>query len=266
MKNVLSLDSSRAIEQALTMGEITVFYQPQIAIPSYDVCGLEALVRWNHPIHGLLSPAAFLPEVERHGLIYALDAYVRAQVVADLVDFRVKKPRLIASVNVAAIEFLHGSLREELARLTQDHGLSPDALQLELLEQTLLDESADELIHALRADGYALALDDFGTGYASIRYLSRFVFRELKIDASFIRSMTTSHRAQALVSGMVQLGHALHMRVLAEGVETHTQLALLSAMGVDRVQGFLMGRPVMKKTLLDTWETTRSVSLISREP
>ncbi len=237
----------RTMEQelrlALLRDELRLHYQPLLDSATLEVDGYEALVRWEHPVRGRISPAEFIPVAEECGLIVPLGQWVLDTACTEAASW--DQPRRIA-VNLSPAQFRQRDLAEGVRRTLIRTGLAPSRLELEITEGILIDdaERALTMLHELKALGVRIALDDFGTGYSSLSYLRRFPFDKLKIDASFIRGLGDGGEADAIVRAIVGLGRSLGLHVTAEGVETQDQLSRLRAHECDQVQGFLLGRPV----------------------
>jgi diguanylate cyclase (GGDEF)-like protein/PAS domain S-box-containing protein len=240
----LSLES--ALRRAVERGELLLHYQPQVDLAAARICGMEALVRWNHPDLGMVSPARFIPLAEETGLVVPIGDWVlrtacaqsRAWQQAGLEPVRV-------SVNVSARQFRQRDLTGSVAAALRDTGLDPRYLELELTESIIMQdvEAVIAIMRELKALGGELAIDDFGTGYSSLAYLRRFPVDRLKIDQSFVREIVTDRDAQAIAQAVISLGKALGLRVIAEGVETREQAQFLARHGCHEVQGYLYARP-----------------------
>ncbi len=229
------------LRRDLAEGRLTMVYQPQVD-SQRRLIGVEALVRWTHPELGPISPATFVPMAEECGLIDALGEFTLRRAFEDSLRWEGLK----VAVNVSAIQLRDEAFAARLISMATTQGVSPDAIEIELTEGVLVDESGAVLtgLKVLRNAGFSLAIDDFGTGYSSLSYLSRFPIGKIKIDRSFVVDLGESEAADALVSTIVQLGRSLNMRVLAEGVETNDQWLRLSAAGCREFQGYLTSRPV----------------------
>ncbi|MCK2055969.1 EAL domain-containing protein [Methylobacterium sp. 37f] len=231
------------LRRALAAGQFELHYQPLVAVRTRTLNGFEALLRWRHPEHGLISPATFIPLAEETGLIRPIGAWVLAQACHDAVDW---PDALKVAVNLSSVQFVRGDLVNDVAQALMRSGLPASRLELEITESVLLQDNAETLrtLHRLQALGLRIAMDDFGTGYSSVSYLRRFPFDKLKIDQSFVRTLGREAGSIAIVRAMVGLGKACNMGVVAEGVETLEQAAILEAEGCDEVQGFLFSRPL----------------------
>jgi diguanylate cyclase (GGDEF)-like protein len=228
---------------ALERGELELRYQPLFDLENNRICSFEALLRWNHPKRGLISPVEFIPIAEDTGLIVPIGAWV----VREACNQAVTWPEAIRiAVNVSPVQFHRGALHETVLQALATTGLAPNRLEIEITESIFLEgsESTLKLLHALRALGVRVALDDFGTGYSSLSYLQSFPFDKLKIDRSFIHNLLTREGASAIVRAITELAHALNIETTAEGVEETAQLMELRAHGCSSVQGFLFAEPM----------------------
>ncbi|HWL82643.1 MAG TPA: EAL domain-containing protein [Roseomonas sp.] len=227
---------------ALARGQLSLFYQPLVDTERNRVGGFEALLRWQHPARGSVSPAVFIPVAEETGMITAIGAWVIRKACADAVRWPL--PVKVA-VNLSPVQFRDRSLPRIVAEALAESGLDPARLELEITESLLLldDEMVLEILHGLRAQGVRIAMDDFGTGYSSLSYLRRFPFDKIKIDQSFVRGMMEQEDCAAIVSTVVSLGRMLGMAVNAEGVETREQFLALREQGCNEVQGYLFSAP-----------------------
>ena len=235
------------LRTALAQGELCVHYQPIVAAHSGELVGLEALVRWQHPERGTVSPADFIPLAEETKLITELDRYVLREACAQVGRWqRAFRRPLTLSVNLSGQQFTRPDLACYVRSILQDTGFDAQRLHLELTESLLIEgsEQVAEALTTLRALGVKLHLDDFGTGYSSLSYLQRFSAHTIKIDRSFIRNLTESQESATLVRTIILMADALGMQVVAEGVETEAQLDYLKALGCDYLQGYLFGKPL----------------------
>jgi diguanylate cyclase (GGDEF)-like protein len=228
---------------ALERGEFALYYQPLFDLEHNRICSFEALLRWNHPQRGLVSPVEFIPVAEDTGLIVPIGAWV----IREACEQAVRWPEQIrVAVNVSPVQFHRGALHETILRALADSGLAPSRLEVEITESIFLEgsEATLKLLHSLRALGVRVALDDFGTGYSSLSYLQSFPFDKLKIDRSFIHNLLTREGASAIVRAITELAHALGIETTAEGVEETAQLMELRSHGCSSVQGFLFAEPM----------------------
>jgi predicted signal transduction protein with EAL and GGDEF domain len=231
------------LRRALARREMEVVYQPVFGGEPLVVVGYEALLRWHHPVRGLVPPAEFIPLAESSGEIGALGQWVLETACREAV--RWDAPYRV-SVNLSPAQFAERDLPGRVARVLSQSGLPPQRLEIEVTEGLLIEDTdrALAILLALKAQGVRIALDDFGTGYASLSYLRRFPFDRIKIDRSFIAELGVDPGADAIVRSIMALTRSLQLDVTAEGVETETQLALLRAQRCGQLQGFLLGRPV----------------------
>jgi EAL domain-containing protein (putative c-di-GMP-specific phosphodiesterase class I)/DNA-binding response OmpR family regulator len=241
----LALESN--LRGALERGELMVYYQPRVEIASGRIVGFEALLRWRHPELGLVSPAQFVPLAEESGLIVPIGEWVLREACAQNQRWRESGlPHVCMAVNLSAVQFRRPELECHIAQALEEANLAAEGLELELTESMLLHR-ADETVERLRtikAMGIRLAIDDFGTGYSSLSYIKRFPVDALKIDQSFIREVTTSAEDAAITTSIVLMGKGLDLTVVAEGVETRSQLEFLRVLECDEAQGYLFSRPV----------------------
>ena len=227
---------------ALSRKEFELFYQPVFDAKTSRLCGVEALVRWRHPVMGLMAPDRFISLAEETGLMEPLGQWILAQACLDAVSW---PDHIKVAVNLSAAQFRSGALFDVILCALVESGLPPDRLELEITESLLLQnkESHSVIIQQLKNIGVTIVLDDFGTGYASLSYLTMFPFDKIKIDKSFTQGLSSRVDCAAVVSSVLSLARGLDIEVTAEGVETKEQFELLRASGVDQVQGYLFGRP-----------------------
>jgi diguanylate cyclase len=241
----LSLESS--LRRALERDEFRVFYQPQVNLQTGEVVGAEALVRWQNPERGMISPADFIPLAEETGLIRSIGEWVLHTACQQTQTWRLAGfSSLQIAVNLSGRQFNQPHLGQKIAQTLASTGLDPTALELELTESTLLQNAsaAIAMLAELKTLGVQVAIDDFGTGYASLSYLQQFPFDTLKIDQCFVHNVTTDSRNAAITTAVLQLSRSLSLRVVAEGVETESELAFLRRYRCDVIQGYLFSRPV----------------------
>ena len=237
----------RELRQALERGEFVLHYQPQLELASGRLVGAEALVRWNHPERGLVPPGEFIPAAEANGLIRPLGAWVLREACRQATVWRERGWDLSVAVNLSPAQLRHRQLLPLIGVALEAAGLEPARLELEITEGVLMEnveQQGDGLLRGLTADGVRLALDDFGIGYSSLAYLRHLPVKTIKIDRSFVRDLGQDPDALALVRAIVTLGHSLRKRVVAEGIENATQLALLRELGCDEAQGYHIARPL----------------------
>jgi diguanylate cyclase (GGDEF)-like protein/PAS domain S-box-containing protein len=236
-------EMKRELGNAIGRDELTILYQPQIDVQSNRLVGFEALLRWNSPTRGPVSPAVFIPLAEESGLIEEIGAFVLRRATAEAVRW---PDGIGVAVNLSPAQFKSGAVGEAVIEALKASGLEPGRLELEITESVLLDQSSGAIgaLEELHAAGVRVALDDFGTGYSSLSYLQRFDFDKLKIDRSFISGLPGNQGSVAIVRAIVGLGRSLRTRVTAEGVETFEQLMFLAEEGCDEAQGYLFSQPM----------------------
>jgi EAL domain-containing protein (putative c-di-GMP-specific phosphodiesterase class I) len=241
-----------ALRHAIDAGEFFLHYQPKVDMRSGRIVGVEALIRWNRPGHGLIAPADFVPQLEESGLILEVGAWVLRRSAADYRGWLQKglsAPRI--AVNVSPLQLRHSDFIATLEQAVGSNDEPPVPLDIEITEGVLM-EKTDEVIQTLtriRLMGVFVAIDDFGTGYSSLRYLAHLPIDTLKIDRSFVMAMTENADDMAIVSSIISLAHGLDLNVVAEGVETEEQRKLLRLLRCDQMQGYLYSRPVAKDEL-----------------
>jgi diguanylate cyclase (GGDEF)-like protein len=240
----LSLESD--LRGALAAGQLHVQYQPVVNLLTGQISGAETLLRWTHPTRGPVSPMTFIPVAEDAGLIGPIGQYVLAEACRQTAAWNEAGYRLRVAVNVSGLQLHDPGFVGQVAAELHDAGIAPSQLCLELTESTLMDDAmrASDVLAELKDVGVELSVDDFGTGYSSLAYLKRFPVDELKVDRSFISNLGTEGQDQTLVAAMVAMGHALGLHVVAEGVETHAQMATLLTLGCRTAQGYLFARPL----------------------
>jgi EAL domain-containing protein (putative c-di-GMP-specific phosphodiesterase class I) len=242
-----SLTLEASLRRALEREELTVFYQPKIEIATNKIIGMEALVRWQHPELGMVSPAQFIPIAEETGLIIPIGEFVLRKAVEDNKKWQSMGLEPIRmAVNLSSIQFRRPDLFDTVIGVLEDYRMDPEWLELEITESILLKnvEATISTLHRLKRAGIHLSIDDFGTGYSSLSYLKRFPVDTLKIDQSFIREVTSNADDASITTSIILMGHSLKLRVIAEGVETKSQLAFLRVLECDEVQGYYFSAPV----------------------
>ena len=228
---------------AIERGELELYYQPLFDLEQSRICSFEALLRWNHPTRGQISPAEFVPVAEDTGLIVPIGNWAIREACAQAVTW---PDHIRIAVNVSPVQFHRGGLQETIVSALGESGLAPARFEVEITESVFLDggEATLNMLHALRSLGVRIALDDFGTGYSSLSYLQSFPFDKLKIDRSFIQNLLTRDGASAIVRAITELAQALGIETTAEGVEETAQLMELRSHGCSSVQGFLFAEPM----------------------
>jgi diguanylate cyclase (GGDEF)-like protein/PAS domain S-box-containing protein len=236
-----------ALRRAIERREFLLHYQPKVKIGSGEICGFEALLRWQNPEHGLVPPLEFVPVLEDTGLIVPVGEWVIGQVCAQIRHWQASGLRVPpVAVNLSARQFQLKGLEETVSRALRESGIDPALLHFELTESLLMKEPevAARTLRGLKELGVMLSVDDFGTGYSSLSYLKRFPIDALKIDRAFIHDVTIDPDDAAITFAIIGLAHSLKLKVIAEGVETEDQLRFLRMHGCDEMQGFLFSRPV----------------------
>ncbi|WP_198678710.1 putative bifunctional diguanylate cyclase/phosphodiesterase [Pseudidiomarina insulisalsae] len=234
--------------------ELYLVYQPRLDMVSGEYIGAEALIRWNHPTLGAVSPMEFVPLIERTPLARELTDWVIRNAVRQAAQWREQGNELQISVNIAAANLEEENFCDRLLHYLKQAGLQRNAVELELTESSLMNnnKAASEQLHCIASSGLSLAIDDFGTGYSSLAYLQNIPARVVKIDRAFIDGIENNDRKQVLVRAMISMTQELGYRVVAEGIETEAAHRLLKNFGCDEVQGYLFGRP-MKQKEFERW-------------
>ena len=243
---VARLEMENDLRRALERGEFRLDYQPRVDLASGRVLGVEALVRWDHPSRGLVVPGSFIPVAEESGLIVPLGSWVLREACRQGAAWiREGVAPVTIAVNVSAKQFRHDGFLDDVRGALEDTRLPASSLEVELTESLLVQDFQRTLaqLGELKALGVRLSVDDFGTGYSSMSYLKRFPVDNLKVDRSFVRDLTTDANDRAIAASIVALGHQLGLRVVAEGVESAEQLAILQGQTCDEYQGFLFSEP-----------------------
>jgi len=237
------------LRQAVAQQAFTLHYQPRFCCRTDRIVGAEALIRWTHRRRGLVSPAYFIPVAEQNGLIVKIGSFALRHACTEAATWT--DTTAVISVNVSPRQLSDRALLTQVAQALEESGLAPERLELELTESMLLNVDTDTLfcLSALRDRGIGLALDDFGTGYASLGMLRRLPLTAMKIDRSLVRDLPDDREDVAIARAAVQTGHAMGLRVVAEGVETSAQRDFLAAIGCDEGQGYLFARPMPAEQL-----------------
>jgi len=235
------------LRRARERQEFVLHYQPKVSAEDGALLGAEALVRWNHPVRGLVPPGEFIPLAEKTGLIFQIGHWVLDEACRQMSAWRdAGHIEWTVSVNLSALQFNHPGLIQMVREALQRHALEPRCLTLEITESTAMRDADLSLaiLRQLTEMGVSISIDDFGTGYSSLLYLKRLPATELKIDRGFVRDLTHDTEDAAIIAAIVALGHTLNLKVVAEGVETLEQQEFLTRLGCNSLQGFLLGRPV----------------------
>lgn len=229
------------LRSAISCKQLSLHYQPH-ALVSGEIVGFEALLRWRHPVRGMIAPSEFIPLAEESGLILPIGEWVLREACREAAGW--SKPLQIA-VNLSPAQFRHGDLPGIVHLILMETGLAPNRLELEITESVLFDDfsRATATLRRLKSLGVRIAMDDFGTGYSSLSYLQSFPFDKIKIDQSFVSKITEHPHSAAIIRAIVGLGRGLSMNIVAEGVETSAQLEFLRQEDCNGVQGYFIGRP-----------------------
>ena len=241
------LELENALRQALDARQFVLYYQPRVDMLSGRIVGAEALIRWEHPQRGLVSPMEFIPLAEETGLIVPIGAWVIDTVCAQQAAWLEQKIELVpVAINLSAVQFKKGQVLQTIGEAVARHGLPPRYIEFELTESVVMDnpEEATRNLRALKSMGMKLSLDDFGTGYSSLAYLKRFPFDFVKIDRAFVTDITNNTEDAAIATAIIAMAHSLNLRVVAEGVETEGQLRYLRRHRCDEMQGYYFSRPL----------------------
>lgn len=235
------------LHKALERDEFELYYQPQFDANSHEICGIEVLVRWRHPEHGLVSPATFIEIAEETGLIAPIGQWVLLQSCIQMKSWLDQgHPHVPLSVNVSLKQFMQKNFTQVVANVLEQSNLPPEYLILEVTESVTIDlERAIKVMEELNKLGVKISLDDFGTGYSSLQYLSELPIAEMKIDKSFVDGIEKNDRSKAIIAMIVKLGHLLNVSVIAEGVENRNQYLYLKEQGCDKIQGYFFSKPLI---------------------
>jgi len=235
------------LRKAIKENELTLYFQPQINIKTNEINAMEALIRWNHPEMGLISPADFIPVAEESGLILSIDDWVLRAACLKIKEWQnAGYPPVRVAINLSAAQFLQNNLIEKIDEILAETAVDPAYLELEITENMVMHDiqAAIDMLWKLKQRGIHLAIDDFGTGYSSLTYLKELPVDTLKIDRSFIKDVDSDTQSGSLTKAIITLAHDLNLKVIAEGVENIQQLALVKQQSCDTVQGFYFSRPL----------------------
>jgi EAL domain-containing protein (putative c-di-GMP-specific phosphodiesterase class I) len=244
------------MRQALESNDFRLWYQPIVNLATREVVAFEALLRWEHPERGLISPADFVPVAEETGLIVPLGAWVLKEACREAMAW---PEHIKVSVNLSAIQFRNNAPAFDVAAALARSNLAPRRLEVEITETVMLHdtEATLETLRQIKALGVTIAMDDFGTGYSSLGFLRRFPFDKIKIDQTFVRGMCDNEESHAIVHAVTGLARSLGMTTTAEGVETAELLQALNAEGCTEAQGYYFSRPVPADKVADVLATIR---------
>ncbi len=254
------------LRRAIRNNQLDVYYQPQVDLASGKILGVEALVRWNHPSLGAVSPIKFIPVAEEIGLISEIGHWVMKRACSDMTLLKHNQNELLRlSINLSARQFQENDLVKVIANVLNETGFPPDKLELEITESLFMEdvESVAQTLTTLSQQGIKISMDDFGTGYSSLSYLKRFPINTIKVDRSFVKDMTTDKDDASIVAATIQMAHSLSLDIVAEGVETEDQLQFLLKQKCDKIQGFYFSRPLTYKALVNLMEENRQIDFVS---
>ncbi len=257
---VRTLSLAQDLSDSIERRQLELYYQPLIAFDGMELVGFEALIRWNHPILGLVSPIEFIPLAEKTGLIHRIGQWVLQRAVSDWAELRAfcdaeaDEPPFVG-INLSSPELARGNVADTIQKCLESHHMNPRELHIELTETTIIDnmQAVSATLQQLRSIGIGIALDDFGTGYAGLDYLQSLPFTCLKIDKSFVQQMNQSERSVHIVKAALELARAIGLTTIAEGIEDAQAGAQLAAMGCSHAQGYYYGKP-MPKQAIGVWQ------------
>lgn len=247
-KNTLfRLELEQELHQLVDRDELLIHYQPKVRLKTGEIQGMEALVRWQHPKHGVIAPNMFIPLAEETGDIVRIGEAILRKACTEAKpwwDAGLVSGRL--AINLSAVQFVHEDLPDRIEAITRESGFSFDCLEFEITESAVManHDRAIEHMRVLQQKGAHLSIDDFGTGYSSLSYLKGFPINTLKIDRSFVQDLEKSHKDKSIVASIISLAHSLNLKVVAEGVETHQQQQLLKELQCEEIQGYLFSKPI----------------------
>jgi EAL domain-containing protein (putative c-di-GMP-specific phosphodiesterase class I) len=244
------LQMESCLAKAVEQGELLLCYQPQVELMSGCLVGVEALLRWQRPGHGLVPPGEFIPLAEATGLILPMGEWALRAACEQAVAWRDQGlPPILMAVNISPRQFHQPGLAELVKRILQETGMDPRFLEIEITESTIMNdmERAIQTMRAINSLGVRLAIDDFGTGYSSLGALKLFPIQKLKVDQTFVRNLATDSNDAAIAASVIALARAMNLEVIAEGIETEEQLAFLRKKKCHQGQGYLFSRPIPEK-------------------
>lgn len=235
------------LRQAIVNKELELYYQPKIDLGNSKILGMEALIRWKHPVKGLLEPAAFLPESISNGLGYELGLWVVESAASQIHEWNLQGINLCVSVNISGAQIIHKSFLPDVNKILHKyHSVTPQMLEFEILESDAIDDvdRLTEAIQSYKTLGFKFSLDDFGTGYSSLLHLKAFPAEYVKIDKAFVNGIAKNEKDKELLETIIKLSHTFNFQVIAEGVESGQQQQILQDMGCKYAQGYFISRPI----------------------
>ena len=234
------------LRHAMLKNELHLVYQPLFDVANNSIQSVEALIRWQHPQQGFISPLEFIPLAEKFGLINDIGNFVLENALAQLQSWQESNPPLKRiAINVSSAQLNEKGFTKQVKQQLDQNNLKPNQLELEITESLLLDHLSEDnqALSILQQQGLEISIDDFGTGYSSLAYIKHLNVDRIKIDQSFVRDLTYNSESYSIVNAIITMGHSLGLKVLAEGIETPQQFALLKELGCDEGQGYLFSRP-----------------------
>ncbi|MFK8068340.1 MAG: EAL domain-containing protein [Gammaproteobacteria bacterium] len=255
----LEVNLHKAIEEE----QFVLFYQPKVDTKSGKLRGMEALIRWQHPDLGMISPADFIPVAEQTGMIIQIGQWVLEETCRFIKRMQDEGlPETIIAINLSGVQFSQANLPEILSKTIKNYGINSELIELEITESLIMNdvEQAINTLKKLRDLGFSIAIDDFGTGYSSLSYLKKFPITTLKVDQSFVQGIEKDEDDRAIVQAVISLAHSLRLKVVAEGIEEAGQLEILKEQGCDIIQGYYFSRPLAGEDMID-WATQHDEEL-----
>jgi EAL domain-containing protein (putative c-di-GMP-specific phosphodiesterase class I) len=256
------LELEHSLRVALQREQFELYYQPKVELSENKVIGFEALIRWKHPEKGMISPYDFIPLAEETGLIVPIGEWVMESAIQQIAIWQKYIPdKFHIAINLSIKQFNHEFLVSNLGKFLENYKISPKSLEVEITESVLIDNTdrAIQILHEIHNLGVSITIDDFGTGYSSLGYLKKFPVRALKIDKSFIQDLEMDEDSQVIVKAVINLGHNLGLKVVAEGAETIMQCQILKTLEVDSIQGYYYAKPMRADEALNFIKTYNSV-------
>ena len=261
-----NLSLASEIKQAVEQNQLVLFVQPKVNFTTGRILSVEALVRWQHPVRGLLMPSQFIPFAEQTGNVNKITMWMLNEAARYVAEWQKEGLEMSVAVNVSAKDLIDIELPNKLGNILKNHQLYANAISLEITESSIMEDPARALdtVERIARMGVKLSIDDFGTGYSSLAYLKRLPLSELKIDRSFVNNIENDRNDEMIVRSTIDLGHNLGLSVVAEGIENKQVWAMLKAMGCDVGQGYLMSKPIPAANL-NTWFTHWNTQIVPVE-
>jgi EAL domain-containing protein (putative c-di-GMP-specific phosphodiesterase class I) len=247
------VEMEKDLRTAIERNEFKLYYQAIVNSKTKKISGFEALIRWEHPSKGFIPPIRFIPIAEEAGMISQIGEWVLHTAAKKCKDFRDKNLDFFISVNLSFAQFREKNIKDIISDIITDYEIDPNQLYIELTESTIMENIfyGIEILNLLRDIGIFLSIDDFGTGYSSLSYLKKFPINKIKIDQSFVKDIDKSKKDKEIIKAIINIAHSLELSVTAEGVETMDQLEFLQKADCDRLQGYLISRPLPEERLLE---------------